>query len=143
MYNSFLLFLSIKCPYSNLCWNRLAYPLYVIDELLRRCEDKNIHLRVVYDIACVVASHLHVSTFLCKTELLFWEKTLTHLLKIMLYCVQSEIRRGHTTQHLLGHTSISCLWTQTALPGNYWLYRDIRTCVTHHSLPVCPQFSCL
>ncbi|XP_056095222.1 uncharacterized protein LOC130073689 [Rhinichthys klamathensis goyatoka] len=40
---------------------RLAYPLYVIDELLRRCEDKNIHLRVVYDIACVVASHLHKS----------------------------------------------------------------------------------
>ncbi|XP_038568490.1 uncharacterized protein LOC119898352 [Micropterus salmoides] len=39
---------------------RLAYPLYVIDELLRRCEDKNIHLRVVYDIACVVASHLHI-----------------------------------------------------------------------------------
>ncbi|KAG1930605.1 uncharacterized protein LOC120488660 isoform X1 [Pimephales promelas] len=38
---------------------RLAYPLYVIDELLRRCEDKNIHLRIVYDIACVVASHLH------------------------------------------------------------------------------------
>ncbi|XP_073702528.1 uncharacterized protein [Garra rufa] len=40
---------------------RLAYPLYVIDELLQRCEDKNIHLRVVYDIACVVASHLHKS----------------------------------------------------------------------------------
>ncbi|XP_047671797.1 uncharacterized protein LOC113660582 isoform X4 [Tachysurus fulvidraco] len=37
---------------------RLAYPLYVIDALLQRCEDKNIHLRVVYDIACVVASHL-------------------------------------------------------------------------------------
>ncbi|XP_039669344.1 uncharacterized protein LOC120566769 isoform X1 [Perca fluviatilis] len=40
---------------------RLAYPLYVIDELLRRREDKNIHLRVVYDIACVVASHLRKS----------------------------------------------------------------------------------
>ncbi|CAM4705171.1 unnamed protein product [Leuciscus chuanchicus] len=40
---------------------RLAYPLYVIVELLRRCEDRNIHLRVVYDIACVVASHLHKS----------------------------------------------------------------------------------
>ncbi|XP_035852925.1 uncharacterized protein LOC116055146 [Sander lucioperca] len=40
---------------------RLAYPLYVIDELLRRCENKNIHLRVVYDIACVVASHLRKS----------------------------------------------------------------------------------
>ncbi|KAF1371446.1 hypothetical protein PFLUV_G00278260 [Perca fluviatilis] len=39
---------------------RLAYPLYVIDELLRRREDKNIHLRVVYDIACVVASHFRV-----------------------------------------------------------------------------------
>ncbi|GAA6111800.1 uncharacterized protein LOC120485855 isoform X2 [Tachysurus ichikawai] len=40
---------------------RLAYPLYVIDALLQRCEDKNIHLRVVYDIACVVASHLQKS----------------------------------------------------------------------------------
>ncbi|XP_028460440.1 uncharacterized protein LOC114572857 [Perca flavescens] len=39
---------------------KLAYPLYVIDELLRRREDKNIHLRVVYDIACVVASHLRI-----------------------------------------------------------------------------------
>ncbi|XP_060714607.1 uncharacterized protein LOC132838346 [Tachysurus vachellii] len=40
---------------------RLAYPLYVIDALLQRCEDKNIQLRVVYDIACVVASHLQKS----------------------------------------------------------------------------------
>ncbi|CAM4708570.1 unnamed protein product [Leuciscus chuanchicus] len=40
---------------------RLAYPLYVIDELLQRCTKKNIHLRVVYDIACVVASHLNKS----------------------------------------------------------------------------------
>ncbi|XP_047672600.1 uncharacterized protein LOC125138365 isoform X2 [Tachysurus fulvidraco] len=42
---------------------RLAYPLYVIDALLQRCEDKNIHLRVVYDIACVVASHLQGSAY--------------------------------------------------------------------------------
>ncbi|KAA0722931.1 hypothetical protein E1301_Tti013641 [Triplophysa tibetana] len=42
---------------------RLAYPLYVINELLRRCQNKNIHLRVVYDIACLVASHLHSSAF--------------------------------------------------------------------------------
>ncbi|GAA6095452.1 uncharacterized protein LOC123985223, partial [Tachysurus ichikawai] len=38
-----------------------SYPLYFIDALLQRCEDKNIHLRVVYDIACVVASHLQKS----------------------------------------------------------------------------------
>lgn len=50
--------------------------------------------------------------------------------KTMPYCVQSEIRGGHTTQHLLGHTSISRLWTQIN-----WLYRDVRTCVTHYSLP--------
>ncbi|XP_073672018.1 uncharacterized protein [Paramisgurnus dabryanus] len=40
---------------------RLAYPLYVIDALLQRCEKKNIHLRVVCYIACVVASHLQKS----------------------------------------------------------------------------------
>jgi len=43
---------------------------------------------------------------------------LTHLLKLFPYCVPSEIREGHTTQHLFGHTSISRLWTQIALPGN-------------------------
>ncbi|XDV31418.1 hypothetical protein PO909_034107 [Leuciscus waleckii] len=55
--------------YRNICFHilkipsltRLAYPLYVIDELLQRCTKKNIHLRVVYDIACVVASHLNKS----------------------------------------------------------------------------------
>lgn len=56
------LFLSIVFHHSHVvCCNRLACPLCVIDELLRRCEKKHIHLRVVYDIACVVASHLHVS----------------------------------------------------------------------------------
>nr|XP_055072670.1 uncharacterized protein LOC129452673 isoform X2 [Misgurnus anguillicaudatus] len=39
----------------------LAYPLYVIDALLQRCEEKNIHLRVVCYIACVIASHLQKS----------------------------------------------------------------------------------
>nr|XP_055072675.1 uncharacterized protein LOC129452673 isoform X3 [Misgurnus anguillicaudatus] len=38
----------------------LAYPLYVIDALLQRCEEKNIHLRVVCYIACVIASHLQI-----------------------------------------------------------------------------------
>ncbi|XP_049331675.1 uncharacterized protein LOC111195712 isoform X3 [Astyanax mexicanus] len=40
---------------------RLAYPLYIIEELLQKCNTKNIHLRVVYDIACVLASHMQKS----------------------------------------------------------------------------------
>ena len=38
--------------------------MYVIDDLLSRCQDNNIELHVIYDIACVLSSHMHVGTFL-------------------------------------------------------------------------------
>ncbi|XP_028983462.1 uncharacterized protein LOC114842115 [Betta splendens] len=38
---------------------RLAYPMYIIKELLTRNQGKNLNLHVIYDIACVLSSHMH------------------------------------------------------------------------------------
>ncbi|KAI8493215.1 hypothetical protein Bbelb_292190 [Branchiostoma belcheri] len=37
---------------------RLGYPVYLIDQLLKKADPHNIKLRVVYDIGCVLKSHL-------------------------------------------------------------------------------------
>ncbi|KAJ8375611.1 hypothetical protein SKAU_G00061910 [Synaphobranchus kaupii] len=48
---------------------RLGYPLFVIEELLRRSETEDqsetVRLHVVYDIACVLAAHLQNSGNTC------------------------------------------------------------------------------
>ncbi|XP_019617792.1 PREDICTED: uncharacterized protein LOC109465093 isoform X2 [Branchiostoma belcheri] len=39
---------------------RLGYPVFLIKELLKQAQDNNLQLRVIYDIACVLKSHLQV-----------------------------------------------------------------------------------
>lgn len=43
--------------------NRRADPTYVISELVKRYQDKNIKLNFIYDTVCVPSSHIHVSIF--------------------------------------------------------------------------------
>ncbi|XP_030579166.1 uncharacterized protein LOC115775772 isoform X2 [Archocentrus centrarchus] len=38
---------------------RPAYPMYIISELVKRYQSKNIHLHFIYNIACVLSSHMH------------------------------------------------------------------------------------
>ncbi|MEQ2297458.1 hypothetical protein AMECASPLE_034829 [Ameca splendens] len=38
---------------------RLAYPKFIIRELEKRYKNKNINLHFIYDIACVLFTHIH------------------------------------------------------------------------------------
>lgn len=67
-YNIILITVVLFAQYQNFPLNRLAYPKYIINELMKRYQDKNINLNFIYEISCVLSSHMHVRNFLVKTN---------------------------------------------------------------------------
>ena len=79
-------YLAIEEPYLNniiYIFLRLAYPMFVINELLSKCQGKNIKLHVIYDIACVLQRHMQVSIFHKRSPVCNFLK-ICNILKIVL-----------------------------------------------------------